>query len=71
MTWINVVDRLPPINHLVWVYWRDREVLIGYRYHEPDQYDPTEGWVSVPDEKARWANYWMPLTKPEAPHDMV
>ena len=67
MTWISVKDKLPPKNHLVCVYWRDREVLIGYHMHNENEYEPTEGWVSISDEKSRWANFWMPLEKPEPP----
>lgn len=72
--WISVKDKLPKKNELVWIYWRDREVLIGYRYHHEDEYDPEEGWisvlwVSVLDEKARWANYWMPIPIPKPPKE--
>lgn len=70
--WISVKDRLPRPFKNVWIYWRDREVLIGHRtYHGKEELDQpaNEGWYSIEDEKCRWTNWWMPIKKPEAPKD--
>jgi len=63
MKWISVEDRLPNPFEIVWIYWRDREVLLGcrtYQGKEAIECDPIEGWYSFADEKCRWTNYWMP-----------
>ncbi len=31
MKWNNVKDSLPEPFEVVWIYWRDREVLLGCR----------------------------------------
>ncbi len=65
--WISVKEKLPHQWEKVWVFWRDREVHVGYRTYAIDEYEPNEGWYSLYDEKCRWANYWMPLNKPKKP----
>ncbi len=71
MDWINVKDRLPQPDEPVWIYWRDREVQIGWRtYHgkEAIECEPNEGWYSWEDGKCKWTNWWMPITnKPKPP----
>jgi len=61
MEWIHVNEKLPPLHCPVWIYWRDREVLIGYRVYEGE--NPSDAWYSVEDGKMRWANYWMPISE--------
>ena len=67
MNWINVKDSLPNPFEVVWIYWRDKEVLLGCRTYEDDpvgeKYEPPEGWYSFEDEKCRWTHYWMPIHK--------
>lgn len=73
MEWINVKERLPKSFEVVWIYWRDKEVLLGCRTFEVDLTDdPSENWYSFSDEKARWTKWWMPvnlysLDGPKAP----
>lgn len=31
MDWISVKDRLPNLDEPVWIYWKDREVVIGHK----------------------------------------
>ncbi len=79
MKWINVKDELPKPFEVVWIYWRDREVLFGCRTYideEQEKYncDPSEGWYSFEDEKCRWTNWWKRidssnLDKPDKPND--
>jgi hypothetical protein len=57
MKWKRVTDELPKLYEVVWIYWRDRKVLLGCRSYEADT--PTEGWYSFEDEKCRWTNFWM------------
>ena len=69
--WISVLDRLPDFEEPVWVYWKDSEVLIGWRIYkreETQRANPYEGWYSWEDNKYRWASWWMPIEpKPEPP----
>jgi hypothetical protein len=73
--WISVKDRIPNPFEVVWIYWRDREVLLGCRTYvdvEAIKCEPSEGWYSFEDEKCRWTNYWQPinamsLDKPSKP----
>ncbi len=61
MIWINVKDELPKPFEVVWIYWRDREVLLGCRTYQGEEEktcDPSEGWYSFEDEKCRWVNLW-------------
>lgn len=78
MSWIKVSDKLPQPFEVVWIYWRDREVLLGCRTYEDDpdgkKYEPSEGWYSFEDEKARWTHWWMSvkdsgLDKPNPPQE--
>ncbi len=62
--WIKVTDDLPDPFEPVWIYWRDREVLIGchcYDGEERIKCDPSEGWYSYEDEKCKWTHWWHPL----------
>jgi hypothetical protein len=70
MEWINVRDRLPKPFQNVWIYWRDREVLIVHRTYiveDETKQPPNEGWYSIEDEKCRWTNWWQPIPKPNPP----
>lgn len=75
MNWINVKDDLPNPFEVVWIYWRDTEVLLGCRTYQGDEAircDPAEGWYSFEDDKCRWTHYWQRvdggnLDKPEKP----
>lgn len=71
--WISVNERLPYPFEPVWVYWRDRQVVVGYRtYTGKDSVDQPayEGWYSIEDGKGRWANWWMPIEKPKPPENL-
>lgn len=60
--WIKCTDRLPNPFEPVWIYWRDREVLLGCRTYQGEEAiicDPCEGWFSFEDDKCRWTHYWM------------
>jgi|GEM_PF-5677458 hypothetical protein len=70
MTWISVKDRLPDLFEIVWIYWRDREVLLGCR--TADDSEPNECWYSFEHQKCRGTNWWQKVTsynfdKPEPP----
>lgn len=73
--WISVNDSLPKPFEVVWIYWRDREVLLGIRICEGDESircDPSEGWYSFADEKCRWTHWWQRVNaynfdKPDKP----
>ena len=66
--WISVYDRVPKEFEIVWVFWRDREVVIGYQTLSPKEgYHPDEHWYSLENEKERWAKYWMPIKRPKKP----
>lgn len=75
MSWIKVTDDLPNPFEVVWIYWRDREVLLGCRtYIGKEEFicDPAEGWYSFEDQKCRWTNFWKRiddscLDKPDPP----
>lgn len=71
MEWISVEDRLPQLNEPVWIYWRNREVVIGWK--TTLQGEPSEGWYSFHGgDKCRWAKWWMPIdlkNKPEPPKE--
>ncbi len=56
--WISVKDRLPEKYEIVWIYWRDREVLLGCKTDLKSE--PEESWYSFDDGKCRWTNWWMP-----------
>lgn len=73
--WISVNTRLPELFEVVWIYWRDREVLLGFRCDDQHniENDPESGWYSIEDEKSKWCKWWMPVRcspfdKPLAPH---
>ncbi len=67
--WISVKERLPKPYKPVWIFWRDREVLIGWRIPgECCEEQPSWGFYSWEDEKVKWANWWLPIgNKPEPP----
>jgi len=74
MEWINVKNSLPTPYQVVWIFWRDSEVLLGCRVYEgieETRCPPSEGWYSFEDEKCRWTDWWMPITssldKPKPP----
>jgi len=77
MNWTHVNDSLPDPFEVIWIYWRDREVLLGCRTYvgeEAIRCIPSEGWYSFEYEKCRWAHYWqrvseMNLDKPDKPKD--
>jgi len=71
--WISVKDKLPKPFEPVWIYWKDDEVLIGYRTYmgkEEINQLPEEGWYSIEADKCRWTNYWMPIEKPRGPNEV-
>lgn len=75
MQWINVEHELPKPFEVVWIFWRNREVLLGCRIYQGDEAlrcPPSEGWYSFEDEKCRWTHCWqrvngVNLDKPEIP----
>jgi len=71
MKWISVIDQLPKAFEPCWIFWRDRQVLIGWRTVEPTEAgaEPNELWYSTEDEKCRWTNWWMPIQKPGKPNE--
>lgn len=59
--WISVKEDLPKPFEVVWIRWRDKEVLLGCRTYmgeEAIQCDPSEGWYSFEDEKSGWTHQW-------------
>lgn len=58
MVWINVKNELPKAFEVVWIYWKDRQVLLACRTYEPFEYEPSEGWYSFEDDKCKWAHWW-------------
>lgn len=73
MEWISVKDRLPAQHEPVWIYWRDKQVVIGWRTLGDFGGTPSENWYSYEGgDKERWTNWWMPIdykNKPETPKD--
>lgn len=77
MEWINVKDSMPEPWDVVWIYWRNQEVLLGCKTYEGAEYrncSPSEGWYSFEHEKCRGTNWWLPVTrasfdKPDAPKE--
>lgn len=73
--WISVKEKLPNPFEIVWIYWRDREILLGCRTYtgeEAIKCDPSEGWYSFEDDKCRWNHWWQRvdgsnLDKPKLP----
>jgi len=70
MKWISVKDRLPELFEIVWIYWRDREVLLGCQ--TANDGEPEDCWYSFDDEKCRYTNWWMshkdwPIDPPAPP----
>jgi hypothetical protein len=66
MEWISVEDELPKPFEIVWIFWRDKEVLLGCRTYEgaeEKECPPSEGWYSFSDEKCRWTHYWQRTTR--------
>lgn len=76
MKWIKCADKLPKIYEVVWIYWRDREVLLGCKLFEEDENSyPSEQWYSFADDKCRSSKYWQPVDgtnydKPDPPEDI-
>lgn len=70
MEWISVEDRLPDLFEIVWIYWRNREVILGCK--TASDCEANECWYSFDDEKCRFTDFWMshkdhPIDPPEAP----
>ena len=65
--WISVYEKLPNPMEVVWIYWRGKEVLLGYKIIEEVESPADEGWYSLEDDKVKWTKYWMPLKKPQRP----
>ena len=69
--WTSVYDSLPDDNEPVWIYWRDREVVIGWKTYRHG--DASEDWYSYQGgDKCRWAKWWMPIdlkNRPSAPNE--
>ena len=69
--WISVKDQLPGDQEPVWIYWRDKEVVIGWKTYRHGK--PSENWYSYHGgDKERWTNWWMPIDlkqKPKPPQD--
>jgi hypothetical protein len=68
--WISVKDRLPNLKEIVWIYWRDQEVLLGCKAYETNE--PQHGWYSFGHMKARYTRWWMyhedcPFAPPNPP----
>lgn len=67
--WTNVKDDLPEQFEVVWVYWKNQEIVLGCRCMEESY--PNTGWYSFAHEKIRWADFWMrikSLDKPSPPN---
>lgn len=58
MVWMNVKDSMPKPYEVFWIYWRDREVLLGCITDAWDDSHPEWGWYSFEDEKCKWAFHW-------------
>jgi hypothetical protein len=56
--WTSVYNELPKPFEVVWIFWRDREVLLGCHTYEHGEGEPNEGWYSFEDEKCRWTHWW-------------
>lgn len=71
MEWIKVSDRVPDVEEPVWVYWKGKEVVIGWK----TAYDcePSECWYSHHGgQKCRNSDWWMPIdlnTRPNPPEE--
>jgi hypothetical protein len=57
-SWISVNENLPKQFELVWIYWKDKEVLLGCRTEV--NAEPLKCWYSIKYEKCSWANWWRP-----------
>lgn len=71
--WISVKDRLPKPFEIVWIYWRDETVVLGFRSYTGKEHlecPPDEGWYSYEYEKSRWTKWWMPLDRPDPPKEV-
>ena len=77
MEWIKVTKQLPNPFEVVWIYWRDREVILGcriYQGNEAIKCDASEGWYSFEDYKCKWTHWWQRvsannLDRPYAPKE--
>lgn len=69
--WINVNDKLPSQDEPVWIFWRNEEVVIGWRTLSQPVGIPHEHWYSYHGgDKERWTYFWMPIdlkNKPQRP----
>jgi len=59
MDWISVGSSIPVPFQVVWIYWKDVEVLLGCRID--DDWIASEDWYSFDDEKCGWARFWLPI----------
>lgn len=72
MKWVNVYEGLPRLYYVVWIYTKQREVLLGCRI-DPDC-DPDCGWYSFADEECKQIDFWLPirentLERPDVPSE--
>lgn len=66
MEWISVKYRLPEQDEPVWIWWRSRELVIGWKTHQNGE--PSENWYSYHGgDKERWATHWMPIDLKQRP----
>lgn len=64
MKWISVYDSLPDVDEPVWIYSRDREVVVGWKTERPYESEPEECWYSyLGGDKSRWTYWWRPITE--------
>lgn len=64
--WISVFEELPKPDQTVWIWWRDREVVVGCKVDY--ECDPDWGWYSFEDDKCKWTKFWSPIRL--SPRDM-
>ena len=74
MEWIKVTASVPRPFEVVWIFWRNREVLLGCKTDDIEHCEPHEGWYSFKDENRKWTDYWMRVSsssidKPQPPKD--
>jgi hypothetical protein len=73
MKWTKVKDDLPKPFEVVWIYWRNREVLLGCKTDDDEHCEPEECWYSFDYEKCRRTHFWMrvsdSLNKPSPPRE--
>lgn len=76
--WVNVKNGLPEPFEVVWLYWRNREVILGCRTYTGDEEircPADEGWYSFEDQKGGWCDFWMRLEdsvdEPDPPKELL